>query len=170
MSSLFLCRLYCLCNWRSKELVMQKWVTWLITCLVQTTFLLSMPHNLWKRGAQTTWSFFSHTQTRTQNGPWWYNLQRTSQHPVPRKQRTLAFLRKKSLLLSGFLVLYSKGISPKHIFIFKLGLFSKFDFTSRHHNSNSHVRMNTCSKSRPKKKSHASLAKLCDTLEDMVSL
>lgn len=141
MLSLFIYGLYSLCNWRSKELVMQNWVTWLITYLVQTTFSLPMPTNSQRKGPQTTQSFSSHTQKWAHNGPWWYDLQRASQHPVPRELRTLALLRMKSLLFSGFLVLYSKGISPKYVFIFKLGLFWKFDFTSRHHNSNSHVRI-----------------------------
>lgn len=102
-----------------------------------------MSTNLQRKGPLTTLSFFSHPQKWAQKGPW--APYRGDLTTVPRALRTPAFLGMKPLVLSGFLVLYAKGISPKHVFIFKLGFFLKFGFTSRHHSHNIHVRMNTCS-------------------------
>lgn len=112
-------------------------MTWLITSLVQSTFSLCL---LTYRGKDhwLLWAF----SVIQRNKP-----KRDHGHvpTAPRALRTPALLGMKSLVLSGFLVVYAKGISSKHVFIFKLGFFLKFGFISRHHNPNIHVRMNTCS-------------------------
>lgn len=115
----------------------------LIDYLSCANSFFSMSTNIQRKGALITLSFFSHPQKWPQKGSWapYRGLLTT----VPRALRTPALLGMKPLVLSGFLVLYAKGVSPKHVFISKHGFFLKFGFTSRHHNPSIHIRMNTCS-------------------------